>query len=351
MTHWYFDLTKSGSSRVHSGLNRVSQRLYAEAKASGQTVSAAAWSPRHHCFLNLESSTPLPRDPSATFFTSEVFAGEDRPGFATWLKSWPGRSIALCHDLIPLQFPEFTWPHSVRRHPFYLKQLLSFSQVFCVSAEVAETLSTYWQVFDSNKSKLPPLSVLTPGADRQPGRLPRAGKVPSTKVPLILTLGILEPRKDPLLALTALRQLRSEGVSFAWHHVGRINPHFGKPILKELKQAQRQGLNFTWHRQIDDTAMDALWQQAHLFLFPSRVEGFGLPVIESLWEGVPVISSPVPSTKVVVPGSSLNVLADRNPISLARTIRETLIDRPIPSPDQQRRLPTWKQAWEVLSQL
>lgn len=350
---WYFDMTKSPAGGPLSGLNRVGRRLFSEAAQSGVSLRPVVWSARRKSFVEAASGRGLPATPApeGVLLVPGLFSEKEYPGLQLWLQSWPGRKLAICHDLIPLQYPETTWPHSVARHPHYLKGLLAFDDVLAISSAVRRDLARYWELLPSERR--PRLHTLTLGANRSLSGSPRQSRAPESSRNL-LTLGIIEPRKDPLLILEALRILRDRGETFHWHLVGRPNPHFGKPIMKVLERSRREGFPLTCHRQISDADLDQLWQESALSIFASRAEGFGLPVFESLWEGVPVITSPVPALESLVSNPAVEVVSERSPEVWAERISRFIKARTsglnAVSSAFQEELPRWSQTWQTIYQ-
>jgi len=174
----------------------------------------------------------------------------------------------------------------VQRHPSYMKMLSLFSGAFAVSSYSAITLEEYWEWLGIVES--PSVTNLQLGADGVYSdpvkrRAPEAGPV------RVLILGILEKRKGQDLALEACKRLWDEGFEFEAHFVGRTNPYFGREIERSIKKASKSGYAAFLRGQIGDEELRDLLATTHLTLFPSRAEGCGLPVLESLWNGIPVV--------------------------------------------------------------
>ncbi|MDQ1094836.1 glycosyltransferase involved in cell wall biosynthesis [Xanthomonas sacchari] len=105
-----------------------------------------------------------------------------------------------------------------------------------------------------------------------------------------LFLGTIEPRKNLQTLLQAYAALPA-ALRTRWPLVVAGHPGWHSEALHQrMAQAQRDG----WLRYlgyVDETRLPALVAGARLFVFPSRYEGFGLPVLEAMGSGTPVLCS------------------------------------------------------------
>lgn len=317
----FFDVTKAAGSRQLSGLLRVSSQLrQALASTLGPQLVPVTWHSRKRCFLEAETGRAVRMSSRDYFLTPEVFSSRERKGFYDWLDLHGATTAAIFHDAIPWLHPDITWPKSVKRHPQYMKDLLKFDQVFCVSDASLRDLRAYWEKQEINEK--PVLGLISWGADFFNRSVVNWTHNLSPK-PSVLNIGILEPRKNQLLLLQAARRLWNEGCAFDLHFVGRVNPHFGKPIEKALRRAAGSGLPVFHHREQSDENLLRLYAGAHFSVFTSIAEGLGLPVIESLWLGIPCITRDLPSLKAFVDNHSC--MAFRSEDSLVRRMRDWLL--------------------------
>ena len=299
---FYFDVTKSDSSRQLSGLIRVSENLRQALRGLlGEDLVAVIWHSRRRQFLDATDRSVVALSSEDAFLTPEVFSSKERPGYHEHLEGVRIRRSAIFHDAIPIKFPEITWPKSVSRHPQYMEDLARFDHVFSVSKTSQEDLIEYWN--QRQISRRPELSTIQLGADFFDQSERRWIHKPQDR-PLILNVGILEPRKNQDGLMDVAVRLWKSGLKFELHFVGRVNPHFGKPIRKRILKEGKAGYPVALHaKQSDDHLLD-LYSRAIFTVFNSRVEGFGLPVVESLWLGVPCISRDLPSLSHLQLGAS-----------------------------------------------
>jgi glycosyltransferase involved in cell wall biosynthesis len=307
----YFDVTKSASAGHRSGLMRVSARL---GDGLGPAVQPVAWP---------HWNRAAARDD--WFLTGELFSEAERPGFREFLKNPPCRLAAIFHDAIPLKLPHITWPQSVARHPEYMKLLASFDRVFAVSAASRSDLVEFWR-WQGTEARAR-VETIALGADFDGA--PRAVQISNLRSQisnLLLCVGIIEPRKNQAFLLDVCAQLWREGLAFELHLVGRVNPHFGRPIVAKIKSLRKSfpGLNF--HEAADDRTLAELYARADASVFPSLAEGCGLPLLESLWRGVPCLCSDLPVLRENADGGGCRAVAPNDTTAWKGALQAVLTD-------------------------
>jgi glycosyltransferase involved in cell wall biosynthesis len=341
----FFDVTRSGAAAHRSGLTRVSSRLR---DRLGPAATAVTWNAaaRH---LSAPARGPSRRDD--WFLTAELFSEAERPGFSAFLRSHPCGLAAIFHDAIPLKHPHFTWPQSVARHPGYLKMLADFDRVWAVSRASRDELLGFWRW--QGIAAPPPVEVLVLGADFNDAPRRSLAAPAAAAIPSLLCLGILEPRKNQAFLLEICAELWREGLAFELHVVGRVNPNFGRPIvarLRELQRTHRRVLHF--HEAADDATVARLFAGARATVFPTLAEGCGLPLLESLWRGVPCVCSDLPVLRENSDGGGCVAVAPGDRAAWKNALRRILTDdawyRTLCKAAATRPLPTWAEAAAAL---
>ncbi|MEX0325655.1 MAG: glycosyltransferase [Puniceicoccaceae bacterium] len=351
MSTLFFDTTKSRKQGHFSGLKRVSARLWdAFSDYEFLDLKAVHWSSLRRSYVDSLSGKAIGTgETSDLFLTPEVFALRERPFSRSWLARFRGRSASLFYDAIPFFHPEITWPHSVRRFPRWFMDLEHYDQVFFISRHAMEEAGKVHQL-----TGLPRLegTVLPIGCDymEQP---PVNNPDP---VPVLLNVGILEPRKGQDCLLSACDRLWMEGFEFKLVFLGRVNPHYGRPLQERINLLRESGRDIEHVEQADDACLAEWHQRASLTVQPSRAEGFGLPVLESLWAGCPVLASDQPGLDSVPGLKGVEVLDE-----VSEGAIEAALKRFLESPEEltalrgsisSKELPTWTDsALFVLQQL
>jgi glycosyltransferase involved in cell wall biosynthesis len=108
-----------------------------------------------------------------------------------------------------------------------------------------------------------------------------------SRPPYALMLGTLEPRKNLPLALDALRILRQRGVDLRLVLAGGRSALLDVPALLRKRGLGEPEVTRTGY--IDDARVSALLAGARALVFPSLYEGFGMPLLEGMEAGVPVV--------------------------------------------------------------
>jgi glycosyltransferase involved in cell wall biosynthesis len=302
--------------------------------------------------------------PDDWFLTSELFSEEERPGFDEFLRHRPCRLAAIFHDAIPLRYPHITWPRSVARHPGYMKLLAGFDRLWAVSEASRKDLLGFWRW--QGVERLPPVDVLALGADFRRGQRTESGGQEtedggrrtedrgrtSEDRPGLLCVGILEPRKNQAFLLEVCADLWGEGMKFDLHIVGRVNPHFGAPIAARIKAAQKTFSGLHYHEAASDAVVTRLYAAAHASVFPTIAEGCGLPLLESLWMGVPCVCSDLPVLRENADGGGCLPVAPNDRAAwntaLHRVLADDALNVRLGVEALTRPLPTWAEAAQSL---
>ncbi|MFI5355967.1 MAG: glycosyltransferase [Opitutales bacterium] len=330
----WFDTTKSARSGHHSGLIRVSTRLQTALGAAARAVTGPDWQ----------------ADAQRTdwFLTAEIFTPEERPGWTELLAHRPCRLGAIFHDAIPLQLPQITWPQSVRRHPGYLKMLARFDRIWAVSEASRRDLLGYWAWL--GVAEPPPVDVLALGADYD--GTPRTTSRPASSGASLVCVGILEPRKNQMLLLDVCDELWAEGRRFDLHLVGRVNPHFGRPVQERIKQLGRTRPGLHHGATVGDQALGELYAGARAAVFPTRAEGCGLPVVEALWRGLLCVCSDLPALREHAAGGGCATVPVNDPAAWRDALRRILTDDAwcdqLAAAAVARPLKTWRETADAL---
>ena len=124
--------------------------------------------------------------------------------------------------------------------------------------------------------------------------------------PYILYVGSIEPRKNLLRMLEAYAEVRKRSQKWNLVIVGARNFWKSSPVKQTIERLDLKSyVHFTGYVAEDE--LPALYNGASLFVFPSLYEGFGLPVLEAMACGTPVVASKCSSLPEVTGNAALLV--------------------------------------------
>jgi glycosyltransferase involved in cell wall biosynthesis len=198
--------------------------------------------------------------------------------------------VVTVHDVAAVRYPELHPPRHVRQQQAQLRALERAAAIVTVSAATADDLVHLG--IERERLVVSPLGLT--GLDRAPAE---AGNRPAG---YLLTVGETSPRKGYEVVLRALARL-GEGVRL----VMAGPPAGAEEHLSSL--ITRLGLTSVVTRlgAVSDSDLASLYQGAIGLCFPSISEGFGLPVLEAMAAGVPVLASDIAATRELAADAAL----------------------------------------------
>ena len=217
----------------------------------------------------------------------------DRPNIvAAALGRHGARLVAMVHDLIPLDYPEYCGARQPERHRQRVDTVARLARdVIVPSRAVRDGLAAQLAA----RGVSVPVHVVPNGVHLPALAAAGPRDAPSeTLRPYFVCLGTIEPRKNHALLLAVWRRMAATHGRDAprlvligrrgWEceHVHRMIDR--APALRAL---------VTEHNSLPDTEVIRLLRGARALLYPSFAEGFGLPVAEAIALGVPVICSDI----------------------------------------------------------
>lgn len=215
--------------------------------------------------------------------------------------------VITVHDLVTRELPSL---HSRRARKMQRRQLAGLERaaaILAVSGSTAESLVDIG--VDPRRIHVTPNGLT---------RLPPPVE-PPIEGPFILAVGTLERRKGHDLLLRAFAAARLQGLRlvFAGPTAGRSEEL--QMLAGELGLRERLLIL----GRVDDAALAGLYRAATVFCMPSLGEGFGLPVLEALAAGLPVVASDLPAIRELA-GGVAELVAPGDVDALAAGLRRML---------------------------
>jgi glycosyltransferase involved in cell wall biosynthesis len=191
------------------------------------------------------------------------------------------------HDMLAWDHPEWLARVNVAQLRLVLPRVLRRADVVLTGSEFSRTRLAAALEVDPAKIRVTPYGLdarFTPGP-RPEELLARLG----VRGPYVLTVGTLQPRKNVEALLRASAGVRSGGVDHEVVVVG-ARGWLDDDLLEQLNAPALKGAVHVTGRVTDAELVD-LYRGAELFVFPSRYEGFGFPVLEAMACGTAVVAA------------------------------------------------------------
>lgn len=350
-----FDVTHTSHTDARTGIQQLTRRLYGAAQDAG-LATGVTFDKRWGAWRSLDAGEaalareaagggnsrsakwtraqrwrgrfgkwlgripPFPGGPSA-LVAPELFSKEVGAAYRDFFLRIPGPRVAVFYDTIPLTHPELIPAGMVARFPSYLEELRQFDAIAAISDYSRESLEGFWRW--TGAADAPPVVTIAPGVERphEP-----AGDPPESGPPQVLAVGTIEGRKNHTALFDAAETLWAEGVAFELHVVGITRPETAGVAIARMHALIAARRPLVFHGPIDDVALAQRWKACRFSVYPSVIEGFGLPVAESAARGRPCICSAAGATGEAARGGGCVPLESVDAPSLARAIRRLLED-------------------------
>ncbi len=199
------------------------------------------------------------------------------------------KKVVTVHDLIFLRYPKFYNPIDVAIYKAKVKHACKTAQkIISISEQTASDLVHFLNV--------PQQKIVTvyQGCHPQFKKVLSASEIlkirKKHRLPeqYLLNVGTIEARKNVILIIRALSRIPKEN-RLPLVIVGRETEYKREIVIEALQRNVWESIIFL--HDIPFTDFPAIYQGAKLFVYPSLFEGFGIPLVEAIESGIPVITS------------------------------------------------------------
>ncbi len=298
-------------STEHSGIDRYSQELAKRLPVS--LIHTTRYAPmRQHLRLGWN----LMRARQGVHFSNHHLG--------RWICWLTRPCIVTVHDLVRLAFPHAPEDRMAAVGlALDRRGIRNATHVICVSEATKRDLMHYLAVAEAK------ITVIYNGIDHSIFK-PSPVNDGRFSAPYVLYVGSERPRKNLSCLLRAFAALKERGPQFASLRVLKV----GSPGRSDgfrtatLAEARRLGIeddiDFVDH--VPDQDLAVLYSNALALVYPSLYEGFGLPVVEAMACGCPVITTNVSSLPEVA-GSAALLIDPHDPAGFADALHSVILDR------------------------
>jgi glycosyltransferase involved in cell wall biosynthesis len=334
------DVDFAARNDVHTGIQRVVRSVMPEWSRERELIPAA-WTNTYSSLRTLdaaestrvlqwggrgsgsgrlvEDDTTLVIPWRSVVVVAEVPIREVCPRLAAMAESSGNRVVAIGYDCIPLVSADMVPLVEPERFVHYLTAVKHMRRVAGISASATVEFRGFADMLSSQGLPGPTVfecGLPAPGLSEAP--------VESERRPMILCVGSFEPRKNQEGVLYAAQVLWREGLEFELCFVGGGGLGLGFPAT--VRRVARTGRPVSIATAVSDAELEAMYRAARFSVFASLHEGYGLPVVESLAHGVPVITTNYGSTREIGLAGGTVLIDPRDDRALVDAMRELLVD-------------------------
>jgi FkbM family methyltransferase len=362
----YYYIDHTAVCPVNTGMQRVARRLARALLEAGEQLDFVKWDPAQRGFTLVNrdeiahfslwhgpslKAAEIQRYPAAGDTT--VTIEKHSFGEAHWLivpevthityqahamtldvlmeaKRLGLRSAFVYYDATPLRRAELA--AMATSHETYMQQLLLADLIVPISNWSARDLASYFHIHE--KAVLTPtpriVAIPLPGESQLAPRVMRVID-PSENQKLIVCVGSITPHKNQLALVRAFEKFCESHPETEWQLslAGNLHPD----LADDIRLATKGNARIQYLEHIPDEQLDELYRRCAFTVFPSVEEGFGLPILESLWYGKPCICANFGAMGEVAEGGGCYTIDMRNDDELLRAVNIL-----ITTPDKLKKL-------------
>jgi len=265
-----------------------------------------------------------------------TFSDEILDVLSHW-NSWrPLKTFAIFFDALPQINPQvFRAPHQMATSRYY-REVANLENVACISRASLDCLIGRLRRRPATNAVVMPLGT-------NPIECSTVSFAPMT--PTFVSVGTIEPRKNHHIILAAFKELWRSGADYRLRFIGARGWHTDK-FVKEISDKRAEDpFRFQWVQQADDAEIGVALAQATAAIFLSEAEGYGLPAVEALAAGCPLIAAaslPALEGLPILGQVRLSEVSVQSVKAAVQRLADPDINNHLRSEQAKLRLPSWQ---------
>lgn len=211
-----------------------------------------------------------------------------------------GRLWFLICDLLPVERPEWFSPNNVIRYKAWLNVLAELAEGFLsisrqTEIDLTRVLAARYGLEGGYSSVVLPMghnireSMIRNTTADEPLPQPRF----DVTQPFVVMVGTLEPRKGHADVVGGFSEAWQQGLQDRLVLIGRMGWKT-EALQTAIRSHPEFGRKLLWFHDVGDAELESIYRAAHGVILGSYAEGFGLPLIEALGHGKPVLARDIP---------------------------------------------------------
>ncbi len=231
------------------------------------------------------------------------------------------REIVTVFDVFPITGENYSTAGFRQKFSALLLQAVGRATRVITSSHATESLLILHARVPPEKIRVITLGVDPPAVVLAPAeRLRERARILGGEGEMVLSVGVIQTRKNTLNMLKALKTLPAK-----YRLVLSGGNGYGSEAIHEFIRTEGLGERVKLLGYIDEAQLARLYQAASVFLFPSLEEGFGIPVLEAMANGVPVVTSNI-SSMPEVGGEAALYVNPQDPADIAQGVVQAVED-------------------------
>lgn len=238
--------------------------------------------------------------------------------------------VSTVHDVIHARHPEwFSRRDRIVLHAGVRDSTRRADAVLTVSEHARSEIISLYRANPAKVHVVYNAGNETLSALNQGRRTFQARKILGAEYPYLLAVGSLNPRKNIKRLIEAFAHLKKNAaIPHKLLLVGKA--HWGHTELHTVAVTSEVERDVMFTGYVDDAQLVDLYQGADVFIYPSLFEGFGIPVLEAMTCGTPVVTSNTSSIPEVAGDAALLINPEKSE-SISKAILNILQDRDLAS--------------------